>query len=432
MRSYPEAVEFLYALQRHGIKPGLEATQAMLGRLGRPERRYSSVHVGGTNGKGATCAMAASVLQAQGYRVGLYTSPHLVDFRERIRINGEVISEAHVADLVARLCDAQGQDLAPTFFEFTTAMAFQYFADSGVDVAVCEVGMGGRFDATNVLTPMVSVITTVSLDHEAFLGDTVSQIAFEKAGIVKRGIPLVTGRLSPEAVDVIGPIAADLSAPWMQLGKEFRCAGDILTGFDYLGRERTIRGLTCPLPGVHQLDNAACALALLELTAVRGFPVSDRAVADGFAGLSWEGRLERVEERPLLLLDGAHNPGAAQVLAQYVAGLRREMPGRRVVLVVGMMRDKNRDEFLRILLPLVDDIILTQAQLPRAATVDELRLSLGPRAAEAREAVSPADALTLARRLARPDDVILVTGSLLLVGEIKGLLRGCGLSPLRG
>lgn len=432
MRSYTKALEFLYGLQRYGIKPGLETTRALLARLGSPERQFPSLHVGGTNGKGATAAMGASILQAAGYRVGLYTSPHLVDFRERLRVNGEAIPEDRIADLVGRVRAAQGHDLSPTFFEFTTVMAFQHFADSAVDLAVYEVGMGGRFDATNVLRPLVSVITNVSLDHEAFLGDTVGQIAFEKAGIVKPEVPLVVGRLSPDAADVIRTVASERGAPWYELNREFRCEGDHLTGIEYQGIERSYSGLTCPLPGVHQLENAGCALAMVELAAAQGFPVSERAVRSGLSGVSWEGRLERVEEQPLLLLDGAHNPAAAQALALYLTELRSERPGARLILLVGMMRDKDREGFFRILLPLVDEVILTQASLPRAATVHMLREAIGQRAEGVHEAPAPADALAQARRLAGPEDVILVTGSLLLVGEVKALLRGCGLSPLRG
>jgi dihydrofolate synthase/folylpolyglutamate synthase len=432
MRSYPESIEFLYGLQHHGIKLGLETTEALLSRMGAPHRRYPSLHVGGTNGKGATAAMGAAVLQTAGYRVGLYTSPHLVNFRERIRVNGELIAEERVADLVERVRVAQDPDLSPTFFEFTTAMAFQYFAEMAVDVAVCEVGMGGRFDATNVLRPVVSAITNVSLDHQAYLGTTVGAIAGEKAGIIKEGIPLVVGRLNAEAAGVIGPIASERSAPWSRLNHEFRCDGDPLAGFHYTGLERAYSGLVCPLPGAHQLENAACALAMLERASGAGLHVSEYAVRAGLRDVSWEGRLERVEDRPLLLLDGAHNPGAAAVLVPYLAGLRRERPGARIFLVLGMMRDKDREGFARILLPLIDEVILTQAQHPRAATVQELRTSVGERAGLVHEASLPADALTLARRLAEPDDVILVTGSLMLVGDVKALQRGCWLSPLRG
>jgi dihydrofolate synthase/folylpolyglutamate synthase len=292
--------------------------------------------------------------------------------------------------------------------------------------------MGGRFDATNVLSPCVSVITNVSLDHEAFLGNTVGRIAFEKAGIVKAGVPLVVGRLVPEAAGVIGSVAAERGAPWYRWSREFHCAGAPEFEMVYEGLERSYRGLVCPLPGAHQLENAGCALAMVELAAARGFAVSEQAVRAGLRGVSWEGRLERVEERPLLLLDGAHNLAAALALAHYLQAFLRQRAGGRLVLVVGMMRDKDREGFFRVLLPLADEVILTQAQLPRAATVSELREALGPWDGEARDAPAPVEALELARRLARAQDVILVTGSLLLVGEVKALLRGCGLSPLRG
>src|SRR6185436_6035554 len=203
MKSQTNALEFLYGLQRYGIKLGLECTTAMLDRLGRPDRSFPALHVAGTNGKGATCAMAAAVLSAAGLRVGLYTSPHLMDFRERIRVDGVPITEKKVVELVERVAAVLRDDLTPTFFEFTTVMAFLHFADAGVDIGVCEVGMGGRFDATNVVVPAVAAITNVSLDHEAFLGPTVAGIAGEKAGIIKSGATVVTGRLDAEADGVI-------------------------------------------------------------------------------------------------------------------------------------------------------------------------------------------------------------------------------------
>lgn len=430
--SYPASIEFLYGLQRHGIKLGLETIQAMLARLGRPHDRYPTLHIGGTNGKGSTAVMAAAVLQAAGYRVGLYTSPHLVDFRERIRVNSDTISEDRVSELTARLQGAAGLVLQPTFFEFTTALAFQYFADSEVDVAVIEVGMGGRYDATNVIAPSVSVITNVALDHQAYLGNTMGAIAFEKAGIIKRGVPVVVGRLCPEAADVIGRIASERKAPLFRLDSDFRVAGDPLEGFRYEGARVSYAGLSCPLPGAHQLDNAACALVMLELAAARGLPHSEDSVRCGLSAVCWEGRLEIAERHPLLVLDGAHNPAAAEAVAAYLAGHRRAHPDSRIIVVIGMMRDKDRERFLRIILPLVDEVVLTQAQVARAASVQELSVSLGERGNSAHLAPLPADALSLARRLASSEDMICVTGSLMLVGELKALLRGCVLSPIRG
>jgi dihydrofolate synthase/folylpolyglutamate synthase len=429
---YPDALEFLHGLQRHGIRPGLDVIGTLVARLGRPDRRFPSLHVGGTNGKGSTAAMAAAVLQAAGYRVGLYTSPHLVDFRERVRVNGEPIAEDDLAALVERLREALPPACAPTFFEFTTALAIQHFAEAQVDIAVVEVGLGGRFDATNVLVPLVAVITNVALDHQEYLGETVGAIAFEKAGIIKPGVPLVTGQLSPEAEGVIGRVAGEHAAPWSKWGRDFRTTGEPLTGFRYEGSRGSYQGLSCPLAGAHQLENAACALAALELASEAGLQVPESAVRSGLRQTRWEGRLEVAERHPTILLDGAHNRAAADALAVYLAGYRREHRGSRVILLVGMMRDKDRRGFLQTLAPLADEVVVTQAAIPRAASVQEMLEALGGQAGSAYAEPVPADALARARRLAAPEDLICVTGSLMLVGDVKALLRGCGLSPIRG
>jgi dihydrofolate synthase/folylpolyglutamate synthase len=389
------------------------------------------LHIGGTNGKGSTAAIAASILQAAGYRTGLYTSPHLVDFRERIQVDGAPVPEERVAELTSRLREA-GELLDPTFFEFTTAMAFQHFADAGVDVAVVEVGLGGRFDATNVLAPLVSAITNVALDHQEHLGHSIPAIAYEKAGIVKPGVPVVVGRVDEEAGMVITRVAEERGAQLFRSGHAFLTEGDSSARFRYVGMEHAWDALDCPLDGRHQLDNAACALAMLEVVSGRGVPVAEPAVREGLRQVRWEGRLETVEHRPWLVLDGAHNPAAASVVASYLGEFRREHEGARVVAVVGMMRDKDREEFFARLLPQADEIIVTQARVPRAAAPHELGAAVTACGRMAQVIADPHDALALARRMATPDDLILVTGSLMLVGEIKALLRGCGLSPLRG
>jgi len=430
--SYSESVAFLYSLQKHGVKLGLERIGALLRGLGAPHERYPSLHIGGTNGKGSTAAIAAAILEAAGYRVGLYTSPHLVDFRERIRVSGQPIPEDTVAELTETLQAALGGACQPTFFEFTTALAFQYFAEMAVDVSVIEVGLGGRFDATNVLTPMVSIITTVALDHRDYLGETIGAIAFEKAGIIKPGVPVVTGRLGAEAEAVVASVASTHGSAWSRLGADFRTEGDPCGGFAYRGLRRSCSDLRCPLPGRHQLDNAACALAALEHGARGGLYVPDSAVREGLAAVLWEGRLEHVEEAPSLVLDGAHNPAAAVAVAGYLADYRERHPGCRVILVVGMMRDKDQAGFFRAILSIADEVVLTQVPMDRAAAVQQLRASLGEWAGPVHSAAVPADALTLARRLAASSDLICVTGSLMLVGEVKALLRGCGVSPIRG
>ena len=430
--TYPSTVQFLYGLQQHGIKLGLDTIRALLGRVGDPHRRYPVVHIGGTNGTGSTAAMAASILQASGHRVGLYTSPHLIDFRERIRVNGGMIPESRVIDGVELLRTASRPDLAPTFFEFTTALAFHYFAACQVDVVVLEVGLGGRFDATNVVEPLATAITTIGLDHEAYLGSTIEAIAMEKAGIIKPAVPVVLGRIGEPARRVIEARAATVGAPVFRLDRDFRCEGSSPADCRYTGFALQAEHLSCPLQGQFQLDNLACSLALIELARERGVAVTETAVRAGLQQVAWEGRLEIVGQEPTVMVDGAHNPAAAAVLAEYLAGWRRARPAARVSLIVGMMRDKHPREFLAPLLPLVDALILTQADLPRAATGAELRLLLEQDAPFAQVAPTPSDALAMAKQAAAASDLICVTGSLMLVGEIKALLRGDSLSPVRG
>ena len=430
--TYSSAVAYLYRLQKHGIKLGLVTMTALMVRLGMPQTQYRTLHIAGTNGKGSTAAMAAAVLQAAGYRVGLYTSPHLVEFRERIRVNGEMIAESRVAQLTEQLQALCQPDLSPTFFEYTTAMAFQHFADSGVDVAVLEVGLGGRFDATNVVMPMACAVTTISLDHQEYLGTTCSSIAFEKAGILKPGVPVVLGRIEDDAWRTIEQAARERQAPVFRLNEDFRTEGEEPQQFSYRGLGMQYDGLTCALEGRHQLDNAACALALLGAAAPKGIAVTAEAVRAGLRAVNWAGRLEVVDRRPTILLDGAHNPAAATALADSLTRSDRSHPSRPVVLVLGMMRDKDHRGFVEPLRDLVDEVVLTQADLPRAATAQELQASLEGLLPHPHLVPAISDAMALARQLATPDGLVCVTGSLMLVGECKAWFHGCGLSPLRG
>lgn len=430
--TYSAAIGYLYGLQKHGIKLGLETIQALLDRIGHPERRFRTLHIGGTNGKGSTAVMVAAMLQASGLRVGLYTSPHLVEFRERIRVNGEMIPEVRVADLTDRLHAALTQDLDPTFFEMTTAMALLHFAESHVDVVVLEVGLGGRFDATNVVEPMACAITTIALEHQEYLGQTEDAIAFEKAGIIKPSVPVVIGRMGPEASGVIRRIAQERAAPLWQLGHEFFVEGDGPEQFSYRGVTQVFEGLTCSLAGRHQLDNAACALALLEAAGKAGVAVDEAAVRQGLQSVMWEGRLELIKGYPRVLLDGAHNPAAAAVLARYLQDFLVRHPNSRIILVWGMMRDKDHRGFIAPLQSVVSEIVLTQASLARSATVQELHASLAEWRQPVLEAPLPAEALMVAKTRAMSRDLICVAGSLMLLGDIKAAVRGCGLSPLRG
>lgn len=430
--TYSSAVAYLFRLQKHGIKLGLETMRELTARLGMPQCRYRTIHIAGTNGKGSTAAMAAAILQAAGYRVGLYTSPHLVEFRERIRVNGEMIPESRVAQLTEQLQALYQSELSPTFFEATTGMAFQHFADSEVDVAVLEVGLGGRFDATNVVTPIACAITTIALDHQAYLGNTIPAIAFEKAGIIKLGVPMVLGRLDDDAWRTIEQVARDRQAPVFRIGEHFHTEGEEPQQFSYRGVGVHYDELICTLAGRHQLDNAACALALLEAAAPKGIAITSESVRTGLHTVSWAGRLEVVDRHPTILLDGAHNPAAATALADFLIRADRLRPSRPVILVLGMMRDKDHREFIEPLRSVVDEVVLTQADLPRSATAQELQSSLGGLLSHSHVVPSLSQAMALARQLATPDGLVCVTGSLMLVGECKAWLHGCALSPLRG
>ncbi|MDH4186791.1 MAG: bifunctional folylpolyglutamate synthase/dihydrofolate synthase, partial [Nitrospira sp.] len=353
-------------------------------------------------------------------------------FRERIRVNGEMITEPQVALLTEQLQSFCQPDLSPTFFEYTTAMALRYFAETEVDVAVLEVGLGGRFDATNVVTPVACAVTTIAFDHQEYLGSTLSAIAFEKAGIIKPGVPVVLGRLGDEAQHTIEQVAGERRSPVWRMGRDFRTEGESTRQFSYRGRHASYNGLICSLDGRHQLDNVACALAVLEAAAPQGITVTDAAVREGLRVVNWAGRLEVVDHRPMIVLDGAHNPAAATVLADYLTSSVRAHPSRRVILILGMMRDKDHRGFIEPLRGCVDEVVVTQADLSRSATAEELRAAIGGLLPHPHVALSLNDAMVSAKQLAGPDDLICVTGSLMLVGECKAWFRGCGLSPLRG
>lgn len=437
---YQETIDYLFGLQKHGIKFGLSNSSRLLGLMGDPHLRFRSVHVAGTNGKGSTAAFLAGTLLAAGHRIGLYTSPHLVSFTERIRINNVPVTEERVIDLAERvraryegLPSAEGGALTPTFFEVTTAMAFTCFAEERVDVAVVEAGMGGRLDSTNVITPLVSVITNIDVEHAEFLGDTIEKIAGEKAGIIKPGVPVVTGAVQPEAIAVIERQAVSAGAPVYRLPKDFgaeaRAAGPEQT-FDYRGIGTRLSCLRIGMVGQHQIGNACLALAAAECIGMAGMAVPDAAIRTGLANTVWEGRLERVAERPDIYLDGAHNPASARVLADAVRDLRQGY--RRLVLVIGVLMDKDYRGIVSQLAPLADRIVVTQPNYSRALGVGSLAAEIKafPGAVDSAETV--AEAIGLARQGAAENDLILITGSLYTVGDARAVLRPAAPGPLQG
>ena len=416
--TYSEVLAYLFSLHRFGVKLGLEAITDILQRLNHPQRTYPTLHIAGTNGKGSSAAMLAAMLQAGGYRVGLYTSPHLVDFRERIRVQDEDISEECVCGLtehIRRLADPLN---SLTFFEFTTAMAFQHFFNEQVDIAIIEVGLGGRFDATNVLDPLGVLITGIGLDHEMHLGPTLQAIAREKAGIIHQKAPVVLGQM-PEGVSrIFEDIAQEFDAPLYRFGQEFSVSETGPTEFTYRGLRDSFSGLQTNMLGRHQMNNAGHALALLESATAERFPLSIDAIRSGLQHVRLKGRLETVQHNPTIVLDGAHNPLGALVLFDFLQSQLHDCPGRKLILILGMMQDKNHAEFMRILLPLVDSLIVTQPHMDRVLSAEALAQAV-PRTDLALCVIpNPWEAYCQARDNADPSDLICVTGSLFLVGEI--------------
>jgi dihydrofolate synthase / folylpolyglutamate synthase len=411
--------------------------ERFLGRLGNPRRHLRFIHVAGTNGKGSVAATLLNVLSQAGYRVGLYTSPHLSCVRERFRINGNYISEESFARHATAIHDVlAGEQI--TYFEFTTALALLWFAAEKVDVAIMEVGMGGRLDATNVITPMVGVITNVSLDHQAYLGDTLAEVAVEKAGIIKPGVPLVSGVAADDSRQVVTERCRELAAPLYLLGRDFFWqAGSASAGsWDYRGLHGTIKDLHSRLRGHYQRDNLSLALATLEILAER-LPVREEDIRTGLATVSWPGRLELLEltwaepsrgplsklgEKRRVLLDGAHNPAGVAALAATLAG--DEFRRRRLVMIWASMADKDVAAGLSLIAPLCDILILTRPESERSATPEAMRRLLPPSTAEILDAPDPAAALNLAWQLSEPEDLIVVAGSLYLVGAVRQLLVG--------
>ncbi len=415
----------LFARARHGMRLGLDRMERALEALGRPDRCAPAFHVAGTNGKGSVCAMIDAGLRASGLHTGLYTSPHLERFSERFQVDGVPMEEGALVelydDLHQRIPWAFEGPEALTFFELVTLLAFQHFARAGVQVMVIEVGLGGRLDATNVLSPLVTCITPVGFDHREFLGDTLAAIAGEKAGILKRGCPAVVARQPAEASDTILKRALDLDVPVSLEDRDFAIAPSA-QGFAFSSPEGRLANVTVGLRGGHQQSNAAVAIRALELARLRGLPVPEAAVRDGVAGVRWPGRLETIARDPEIVLDGAHNPPAAAALASAWAEL---YPGRRTHLVVGVLADKDAAHILSALAPLAARIIATQPASSRALPAEILARQV--RGLKPVEVVPIAEeAIRWARSSCASEDVILICGSLYLAGEVRAILGGRG------
>jgi dihydrofolate synthase/folylpolyglutamate synthase len=423
--NYSEAIQFLYGLQIFGANFGLENTHKLAALAANPQEKLRFIHVAGTNGKGSTCAMLESIYRAAGLRVGLFTSPHLVSFRERIQVNRQLIPESEIVRLVEEFQPLLKQfpgDNHLTLFEAVTVMALKFFAEQKCDLVIWETGLGGRLDATNIVTPLVSVITNIAFDHQQWLGDTLEKIAAEKAGIIKTRIPVVTAVDEPSALAAIEKIAKEKNAPLTKVGQASRLSP--------IKKEKSETGATpvLPLPGEHQKINAALALAMVEVLQ-KQIPVAEEKIREGLANVNWPGRLQLIEkpDGQKFLLDGAHNVASAKVLRE---ALEKNFPTKERTLILGVLQDKDWREICELLAPLVAKIFTVPVASERSANPKEL--------AEVCRAANPAaeifvcDSLKDAfeksgsRGRSPHQNFVVVTGSLYLVGEALELL---GFSP---
>ncbi|MEA2013807.1 MAG: folylpolyglutamate synthase/dihydrofolate synthase family protein [Thermodesulfobacteriota bacterium] len=408
---------YLEALKQKGIHLDLETITRLLGRLGNPQNDYKTILIGGTNGKGSTAAMISSIFVREGMTVGLYTSPHLRDFRERIRVNYNMIPGDMLCVLIEHVREEIREDV--TYFEFATALGFLYFSRCRVDMAIIEVGMGGRLDATNLVSPMITVITNISMEHRKYLGNDLKSIAREKGGIIKEDGICMTAARGRKVIDTLEEICTQRKSVFYRTGRDIRIRRSGNGSFSYYGINKCYRDLRVSLAGRHQIENAVLALATVDVLSAKGMNIDDRSVVDGLRNTCWEGRLELVSDDPRIVLDGAHNPAGISSLCD---ALVTDYSYRRLIVVFGVLGDKEYSRMLKKLIPLSDKIVLTKPNEERAVRTADLLSVASPYPGQIEVADDPGEALVLARSFAGVDDLICVTGSLYLVGAIKGYL----------
>ncbi len=426
--SYDSALDYLYSFVDYSLKHSSELAKAdfnldrmrlLMAELGNPQDRYPTVHVAGTKGKGSTCALIASGLQAAGLRVGLYTSPHLLDYAERIQIDGEPVPHEALADLVEQVKPAVARIPKLTTFEITTALGFIYFAQQHVDVAVIEVGLGGRLDATNIILPKVSVITSLSYDHMAVLGNTLSQIAGEKAGIIKPGVPVISAPQKDEALEVLEKVAAERNAPFTLVGREitFRPLSHTLDGQSLkVQNGEDVYTFRIPLLGAHQVQNAAVAAAALWTLRTQRIGIPDEAIRQGFAEVQWPARFEVVRREPPVIFDSAHNQDSFARLRQ---ALDDYFPRKQVYLVYGASEDKNIPGMFVEIKPLVRRLLISKSFHPRALEPEKIK-DLADQAGVPNEIVpSVEEAFSRALAMSEKDgSIVLSAGSMFVTAEV--------------
>lgn len=432
-QEYDQALSYLYNLQKFGIKFGLSKTENLLKAFKHPQRHLKCIHIAGSNGKGSVAAMLASIYGRAGYKVGLFTSPHLIDFRERFQINGRMISKGETLNLIKEIQEKTDPEEPPTFFEFVTAMALLFFYREKVDLAIMETGLGGRLDATNIIQPLITVITTISLEHQEYLGKTLKSIALEKGGIIKYQIPLVTGVSQKKVQGFLEGVCRRRQASMLLAGRDFKTRKTGSGGFTYFGVRPLWAGgrnlkLKVGLLGDHQIKNAALALTVVQYLHER-YPLTEESIREGLQKVNWPGRLEVLSSGPRLVLDGAHNPEAMRILSQNIP---RVFSYKKLHLIFGMMKDKNIGQTLNYMIPLADRVFLTRAEYDRSAEPEALRPFIEKKNLPCTLFQTIPAAIKQALKVAEPEDLILITGSLFIVGEArawwkrhKNLLNGC-------
>jgi dihydrofolate synthase/folylpolyglutamate synthase len=418
-KAYQRSLDYLYGLERFGMIFGLTQVEKILDAIDGPHQEVQAIHIGGTNGKGSTAAMIASILQKEGYRVGLYTSPHLLRFTERIKVDGKEIERDEVVELAEWMrerIEAARITLPFTFFDFTTSMAFLYFKQKMVDLAILEVGLGGRLDSTNVVDPLLSIITNIDKDHVEQLGRSLLKIAGEKAGIIKKGRPFITAATQPQVLRLFSRTCQEKGAPYFRVGRDFRYEWTDDGNFNYEGLHRKLWNVHLNLLGFHQITNGTTALGAMEVLEELGYTVSTEAMMEGLKEVNWPGRLEMVSSSPRVVLDGAHNPAGALVLR---AALEKEFQYDRLILLIGMMKDKDAKSFLKTLAPLADHLILSKPHTDRAASPLVLQEVLERNGKKAEVIEEMKEAIERGLSLTRDEDLLCITGSLYTIGEAK-------------
>ncbi len=436
--NYTESIDWLYSLQQFGVKLGLENITKLLSALGQPQNRYESILIGGTNGKGSIGAMLQSILSTSGYKTGLYTSPHLTKVEERIRIGYRDISSKQLANALSKVKSVTEELLKnkmlsqhPTFFEVLTAAAFQLFSVHKINLAIVEVGMGGRFDATNVIRPLLSVISNIEKDHTEYLGNKLESIAYEKSGIVKQSGILVTGPIKKSPLSVVKRICNEKKSSMISASLDNKVSINADSSINLKSPYHLYKKLKIPLAGDHQIENVKIAVRVAEILSNRGYNINKEEISRGIRKTKWEGRIEWVRSKPPIILDGAHNVSAMRALSKYLSLLRKQNYEIRVIF--GAMKDKDIDGMMRTISPSADSVYLTKLEMERAADLNMLyNISLNhhkiiKKCQNLRGALKAASdkkssrVISIKNKKAIQKPVICLCGSLFLIGAFKNL-----------